>query len=79
MLNLKLQYWSPDVKNQLIGKDPDARKDRRQEKKVMTEDKMVGWHHPLNGHEFLQTPGYGRGQGSLKCCSPRGLKRVRHD
>ena len=40
----------------------------------MTEDKMVGWHLPLNGHEFLQTPGYGRGQGSLKCCSPRDLK-----
>ena len=40
----------------------------------MREDKMVGWHHPLNGHEFVQTLGYGKGQGSLKCCSPRGLK-----
>ena len=23
----------------------------------MTEDKMVGWHHRLNGHEFEQVPG----------------------
>ena len=37
--------WPPDVKSQLIGKDPDARKDRKQEEKGMTEDKMVGWHH----------------------------------
>ena len=22
----------------------------------MTEDKMVGWHHLLNGHEFEKTP-----------------------
>ena len=44
--------WLPDAKNWLIGKDPDAGKDWRQEKKGMTEDKMVGWHHQLNGHEF---------------------------
>ena len=37
--------WPPDVKNQLIGKDPDAGNDRRQEEKGMTEDEMVGWHH----------------------------------
>ena len=43
--------WPPDVKSQFIGKDPDAGKDRRQEK-GMTEDEMVGWHHQLNGHEF---------------------------
>ena len=43
---------SPDWKNWLIGKDPDARKDWRWEEKVMTEDEMVGWHHWLNGHEF---------------------------
>ena len=33
--------WPPNVKNWLIGKDPDARKDRRQEK-GMTVDEMVG-------------------------------------
>ena len=39
-----------------------------------TEDKMVGWHHRLNGHEFEQTPRDGEGQGSLACCSPWGRK-----
>ena len=37
-------------------------------------DKMVGWHHQLNEHEFEQSPGVGEGQGSLACCSPRGRK-----
>ena len=40
----------------------------------MTEDELVGWHHQLNGHEFEQAPGHGKGQGSLACCSPWGLK-----
>ena len=44
--------WWLDVKNWLIGKDPDAGKDWRQVEKGMTEDEMVGWHHSLNGHEF---------------------------
>ena len=44
--------WSPDAKNWLIGKDPDAGKDWRREEKGITEDEMVGWHHWLNGHEF---------------------------
>ena len=44
--------WPHDAKNWLIGKDPDAWKDWRWEEKGMTEDEMVGWHHPLNGHEF---------------------------
>ena len=35
---------------------------------------MVGWYHQLNGHEFEQALGVGDGQGSLACCSPRGLK-----
>ena len=36
--------WSPDAKSLLIGKDPDAEKDRRQKKEV-TEDKLFGWYH----------------------------------
>ena len=36
--------WPPDVKNRLIGKDPDAGKDGRQEEKATTEDEMVGWY-----------------------------------
>ena len=61
-------------KNQLLGKDPDAGKDWRQEEKWMTEDEIVGRHHRLNGHEFEQALGVGDGQGSLACCSPRGRK-----
>ena len=60
----------PDAMSWLIGQDPDAGKDWRQEEKGMTQDKMVGWHHWLNGHELEQTPGAGEGQGSLVCCSP---------
>ena len=45
-------FWPSDAKTWLIGKDPDAGKDWRQEEKGMTEDEMVGWHHWLNGHEF---------------------------
>ena len=35
---------------------------------------MVGWHYPLNGHEFEQTPGDSEGQGSLACCNTQGRK-----
>ena len=66
--------WWPDVKNWLLGKDPDAGKDWRREEKGMTENEMVEWHHQLNGHEFEQPPGVDEGQGSLACCSPWGHK-----
>ena len=51
MLKLKLQYfgylmWRPD------SLDPDAVKDWRQEEKGITEDKIFGWHHQLNGHKL---------------------------
>ena len=69
--------WPPDVKKWLIGKDPDAGKDWRQEKGV-TQDKTVGRHHQLNRQEFELTLGDGEGQRSLVCCSSWG-HRVRHD
>ena len=68
--------WPPDVKNRLIGKDPDAGKDSSQEEKGMAEDEMFGFHHWLNGQEFEQTPGVGNGQGGLACCSPWGHKEL---
>ena len=40
----------------------------------MTEDKIIGWHYQLNGHEFEQAPVDGEGQGSLACCSPWSRK-----
>ena len=66
--------WPPDVKNWLIGKEPDAGKDWRWEEKGTTDDEMVGWHHRLDGHEFEEALGAGDGQGSLACCSPWGHK-----
>ena len=78
MLKLKLQYrrsWSsPDMKNWLIWKNPNAGKDWRQEEKGLTEDEMIGWHHRLIGHGFGWTPGDGDGHGSLACCSLWGCK-----
>ena len=40
----------------------------------MTEEKMAGWHHQLNGHEFEQALGDGEGWGGLACCSPWGSR-----
>ena len=71
MVKLKLQYFGHlNRRARLIRKDPDAGKDWRQEEKGMTEDKMVGWHHWLNGHEFDQAQGNGEEKGSLVCYSP---------
>ena len=67
--------WPADTKNWLTGKDPDAGKDWRQEKR-MTEDDMVGWHYWLNGHEFEQALGVRDGQGGLVCCSPWSRKEL---
>ena len=64
----------PDAKNRPIGKHPNAGKDRRQEGKGMTEDKMIGWHHQLDGCEFEQAPGIADGEGSLGGCSLWGHK-----
>ena len=61
--------WPPDIRSWLIGKYPDAGKDRNQEEKEMTEDEIAGLHHQLHGHEFEQTLRDGKGQGSLDYCS----------
>ena len=68
--------WPPDAKSQLIGKDPNARKDWRQEVKGTTEDEMVGWHHQLNGHESEQDPGDSEGQRSLVFFSSWSCKEL---
>ena len=51
ILKLKFQYSGHLMQSQLIGKDPDARRDLGQEKGT-TEDEMAGCHHRLDGHEF---------------------------
>ena len=66
--------WPPDVKSWLIRKDPNAGKDWGQEEKGITEDKMIGWHHQLNGHESEQVAGNGEGQRRLACYSSWGRK-----
>ena len=56
-----------DAKSQLIGKDPDARKNWGQEEKKATEDEIVGWHHWLNERAFEHTLEDNEGQGGLAC------------
>ena len=75
MLKLKLQYFGhlmeradSSEKTLILGKIEGRKRRGRQ-------DKMAGWHHRLNGHEFEQTPGDSEGQGSLVCCSPWGRKK----
>ena len=68
--------WPPDAKYWLIGKNPDAGKDWKQEEKGTSEDEMVGWYHQLSGHEFEQALGVGEGQGGLACYSPWGGKEL---
>ena len=45
-----------------------------QEEKGKTEDEMDGWHHQLDAHEFVWTPGVGDGWGGLACCDSWGCK-----
>ena len=70
MLKLKFQYFGHLMQRTDSGKAPYAGTDWRQEKKGMTEDGLVSWHHWFYGHEFEQTSGAGDGQRSLESCSP---------
>ena len=67
--------WPPDVKRQILGKDPDAGKDWRQNEKRAVEDKMVEWHR-IQWAWIGQTPGDDEGQGGPGCCSPWGRKEL---
>ena len=40
---------------------------------------MVGWHYPLNGHEFEQALTDGDGQGKPGVLQSMGSQRVGHD
>ena len=74
MLKLKIQYFGHLMQRTDSLEKTDAEKYWGQEEKRTTEDEMVGWHHWLIGHEFVQALGVGDGQGSLACCSPWGRK-----
>ena len=69
-------FWPPDVKSQLIGKDPDAGEGWRQKEKQAAEDRVVREHHWLNRRESQHTPGETGGQGSLVRCSLGGYKEL---
>ena len=76
ILKLKLQYLATYAESWLIWKDPDAGKDWGQEKKGMTENEMVRWHHQQNGHGFGWTLGVGDRQEGLVCCGSWGCKEL---
>ena len=70
--------WSPDAKSWLTGKDPDAGKDWRQEKKGMTEDDVVRWHHWLDGQAWASSRSWWW-TGKPGMLESMGLQRVRND
>ena len=72
-------FGPPESKNWLIGKDPDAGKDWRQEEKGTTEDEVVGWHCGFNGHEFEKSPGDSEGERKSGGLQFMGLQRVGHN
>ena len=72
-------HWPPHENSQLIGKDPDARKDWRQKEKRATKDETVGWHHQFNGRELGQTPGDGEDREGWGAAVNLGSPRVGHD
>ena len=74
MLKLKLQYcghliWRANPEKTLMLGKIEGRRRRWQ-------DRMVGWHHWLNGQGLSKYLGDGEGQGSLECCSPWGHEEL---
>ena len=53
MLKLKLQYFGHLMQSVDSLEKTHARRHWGQEEKGMTEDEMAGWHHRLDGHEFV--------------------------
>ena len=73
-LMLKLQY-SGRLRQRANSLEKTLMLGKFEEKeKWVAEDKMIGWHHRCNGHEFEQAPGVGDGWGGLAFCSPWGCK-----
>ena len=72
-MRLKFQYFATWCKELTHWKRPWCWERLKREEGV-TEDEMIGWHHQLNGHEFEQTLGVTKGQGSLKSAVHRVAK-----
>ena len=66
------------MKNQLIEKNPEAGKDERQKEQRVAEDETIGWHRPLSGREFEQTPGgaEGREPGVLQFMESQRVRQL---
>ena len=64
------------MKSQLIGKDLDAEKDWKQEKKGATKDETVGWHNQLNGLRKFQEMVKDK---EVWHAAVHGIERVRYD
>ena len=73
---LMLKLSLPDAKSRLIGKTPNAYRERLKAKGEGGGKKMVREHQQLNAREFEQTPGDSGGQRRLACCSPWGRKEL---
>ena len=71
--------WPPDVKNQLIEKDPYDGKDWRQEEKGIIEDETVGWHHRWWWSWVWIGSGSWWWTGRPGMLLSMGSQRVRHD
>ena len=71
--------WPLDAKNWFLGKDPSAGKDWKKEEKRAVENKMIGWHHQLNGHEFEQTSGDSKDREAWCATVHARLPGVRHN
>ena len=67
--------WPPDVKSQLIRKNPDAAEDWGRRRRGRQRTRWL-WHHRLKAQEFEQNLGDGEGQGSLACSSPWNCKEL---
>ena len=74
MLKLKLQFFG-HLMLRANSLEKTLKLGKFEGRKVITEDKTVGWHHQLNAHEFERALGDCEGQGSLECCSPWVSKR----
>ena len=73
-----LILWPPNLKNWIIGKEPDVGKDWTKEEKDTTDNEMVEWHHQLDAHELTKLWVWWW-TGKPTVLQPMGPQRVRHD